>query len=79
MYELLLLLFMLACLWDYSREPGTRANSINLAMNLVGTTIAFSYMLELLDRRGDWIPVILVGMRTGLFARDVLIHWKHCK
>jgi hypothetical protein len=79
MYELSLLVFMFACLLDYSCEPGTKANSINLAVNLVGITIAFAYMLELLDERGDWVAVIIVGMRTGLFVRDVLIHWKHCK
>jgi hypothetical protein len=79
MYELLLPLFMFACLWDYTYAPGTKMNSINLAMNLVGITIAFAYMLERLDRRGDWVTVIIVGMRTGLFARDVLIHWKYCK
>jgi hypothetical protein len=79
MYELLLILFMFFCLWDYCCVPGTRGKSINLAMNLVGVVIAFAYMLERLDRSDDWAMVVVVGTRTGLFIRDVCIHWNLCK
>ena len=77
--EILLIVVMAICLWDYTQKVGTKLRRINLGVNIVGITIAFAYMLERIDRVNDLLFPFVLGLYLAAYIRQILEELDHRK
>lgn len=83
-YELYLVFLMWVLMFDFFPRLGTWLYNINLALNIVGFSIAVAYMLEYIERASNGLVVdcifgSAVSAYLGTLVHKILLVLDHRK